>query len=451
MKIVLLGGGSFGTALANQLADNTANEICILLRNPALEKSINQTHINTKYFPKRPLRSSVKASCDVGVLANAEVILLCTPTKSITAVASLLKENRGPNALIVNTAKGVLENGETIVEYLRKELRYKDVISMKGASFSAEMINSMPTLFTVGFDRRFQLEKLMQMTKHTNIFLDYTNDIRGVELLSALKNIYAIALGNVDAKYNALNTRFMILTKAIEEIKVILRNMGGAEETIFLCCGIGDIALTGLSDLSRNRTLGLLIGKGFYNEAMAENAVVLEGCNTLRVIDQTLSDSLKEKLPLLHKVKLMLQQPLDDHYDFQELFRRKYKTVLTYGTYDLLHFGHLELLRRLRELGDRVIVGLSTDEFNQQKRKDCVMNYEKRKHLLEVLSYVDLVIPEKTWDQKIEDIKNYGVDLFVMGSDWEGKFDFLKPYCEVRYLPRTEGISTTKLKSIIKE
>ena len=133
------------------------------------------------------------------------------------------------------------------------------------------------------------------------------------------------------------------------------------------------------------------------------------------------------------------------------MFKRKYKTVLTYGTFDLLHFGHLELLRRLRNLGDRIIVGLSTDEFNELKDKQCVMPYEKRKHLLEVLSYVDLVIPESNWDQKVDDVKNYDVDLFVMGDDWKGKFDFLSEHCEVLYLPRTDGISTTALKSIIKK
>jgi len=122
------------------------------------------------------------------------------------------------------------------------------------------------------------------------------------------------------------------------------------------------------------------------------------------------------------------------------------KTVITYGTYDLLHVGHINLLRRAKKLGDYLIVGLSTDEFNAIKRKKAYHSYEERKAILEAIKYVDLIIPEKNWEQKREDIIKYKVDIFVMGSDWEGKFDDLSDLCEVIYLPRTEGISTTKIK-----
>ena len=123
------------------------------------------------------------------------------------------------------------------------------------------------------------------------------------------------------------------------------------------------------------------------------------------------------------------------------------RKVITYGTFDLLHAGHINLLRRAKELGDYLIVVVSTDEFNwNEKRKKCYFRYEERKKLVEAVRYVDLVIPEENWDQKISDVKEYHVDTFVMGDDWKGKFDFLKDYCEVVYLPRTEGISTTKIK-----
>ena len=123
------------------------------------------------------------------------------------------------------------------------------------------------------------------------------------------------------------------------------------------------------------------------------------------------------------------------------------RKVITYGTFDLLHAGHINLLRRAKELGDYLIVVVSTDEFNwNEKRKKCYFSYEERKKLVEAVRYVDLVIPEENWEQKISDVKEYHVDTFVMGDDWKGKFDFLKDYCEVVYLPRTEGISTTKIK-----
>ena len=124
------------------------------------------------------------------------------------------------------------------------------------------------------------------------------------------------------------------------------------------------------------------------------------------------------------------------------------KRILTYGTYDLLHYGHIRLLKRAKQRGDYLIVALSTDEFNQLKGKKAYHNYETRKEMLEAIRYVDLVIPEYDWDQKIEDVQTYKVDEVVMGSDWEGepKFEVLRDYCEVTYLDRTKGVSTTKIK-----
>lgn len=123
------------------------------------------------------------------------------------------------------------------------------------------------------------------------------------------------------------------------------------------------------------------------------------------------------------------------------------KKVITYGTFDLLHYGHINLLRRAKELGDYLVVALSTDEFNASKGKKSFFKYEERKKLLEAVRYVDLVIPENSWEQKANDIKEFKIDTFVIGNDWEGKFDELKEFCEVVYLPRTPEISTTKIKS----
>lgn len=128
------------------------------------------------------------------------------------------------------------------------------------------------------------------------------------------------------------------------------------------------------------------------------------------------------------------------------------KRVITYGTFDLLHYGHINLLKRAKELGDYLIVALSTDEFNcNSKHKETYFSYEIRKQLLEAIRYVDLVIPEKSWEQKISDVQEFKIDTFVMGSDWSGKFDFLKDYCEVIYLARTPEISTTQIKLDLKK
>ena len=125
------------------------------------------------------------------------------------------------------------------------------------------------------------------------------------------------------------------------------------------------------------------------------------------------------------------------------------KRILTYGTFDLLHYGHINILKRAKELGDYLVVALSTDEFNAIKGKKAYHSYETRKKMLEAIRYVDLVIPENEWEQKISDVKDYHIDVVVMGSDWAGsdRFDYLKEYCEVVYLERTPGVSTTQIKN----
>jgi len=125
------------------------------------------------------------------------------------------------------------------------------------------------------------------------------------------------------------------------------------------------------------------------------------------------------------------------------------RRVLTYGTFDTLHFGHIRLLQRARALGDYLIVGLSTEEFNSKKGKQSLHIWEERKFLLESLRCIDLVIPENEWEQKRSDVELYHVDVFTMGSDWEGKFDFLSDLCEVVYLPRTPSISSTQIRKFI--
>lgn len=124
------------------------------------------------------------------------------------------------------------------------------------------------------------------------------------------------------------------------------------------------------------------------------------------------------------------------------------KKVITYGTFDLLHYGHINLLKRARELGDYLIVALSTDEFNKnEKGKESYFTYVERLGMLSAIKYVDLIIPEESWDQKLRDVEEYGVDVFVIGDDWEGKFDFLSEKCRVVYLPRTPEISSSRIRA----
>jgi glycerol-3-phosphate cytidylyltransferase len=124
-------------------------------------------------------------------------------------------------------------------------------------------------------------------------------------------------------------------------------------------------------------------------------------------------------------------------------------TVITYGTFDLFHLGHLRLLERAAGLGDRLAVGVSTDEFNEIKGKKCIQPYVERATIVGALGVVDSVFPEKQWDQKVDDVKRLGADVFVMGDDWKGKFDYLQAHCKVVYLARTVGVSTTDRKELI--
>lgn len=129
---------------------------------------------------------------------------------------------------------------------------------------------------------------------------------------------------------------------------------------------------------------------------------------------------------------------------------KKYKRAITYGTYDLFHIGHLRLLKRIADMADELYVAVSSDEFNALKGKKCIVPFENRKEIVEALRMVTKVIREDNWEQKKDDVQKYNCDLFVMGSDWTGKFDFLKDYCDVVYLPRTEGVSTTEIKQEVK-
>jgi len=450
MNIYIIGGGSFGTAIGNHLAYNFENKVVLFLRNKRQEEEVNKFNTNKSYFPNIKLNKALSATTEKIDLLNAEIIFFALPSKRIPKTLDSIKEYISKDALIVNLSKGIFKRGETISDYLKRELNTDNVVTMKGPTFSSELINNAHSIFTLGFKTKTQYSKIELAILDTNIHIDYTTDIRGVELLSVIKNIYAILIGIVDAKYNSPNTRFMILTKAFSEIRILLKDLGGREDSLFLACGFGDLGITSLNDLSRNRTLGLLIGKGFYKIGSKRNNIVLEGIKTIKLINSQLSSGTKKRLPLFSELESFFankESTFNIHFD--SLINKKMKTVITYGTFDLLHYGHIEILRRAKELGDRLVVGISTDEFNKIKGKECQISYEKRKEFLEAVDYVDLVIPESEWEQKIDDVINNEVDIFVMGDDWKGKFDFLKKYCEVVYLPRTVGISTTKLKSII--
>lgn len=284
--IVIAGSGTFGTALGNSLAANNDIKVRLLTIEEEVAESINNTRFNSVYFPNSYLRKRLKATMDPEIIAKADILILAVPSGVAVSYLEELRPHIKPETLIINTAKGLGEGNVIISEYIDEKFP-NPVAALKGPSFAVELLNRMPTAFTFASKEKAHFDMFNSMLTETNLQLDYTDDLLGVELLSILKNVYAIILGVIDAHYNSANVRFLVLTKLFKELRKVLITFGGKPETIFNFCGYGDFGLTAINDLSRNRTMGLLIGKGFIKDMVSEN-MVLEGKRSLNIFYQKL-------------------------------------------------------------------------------------------------------------------------------------------------------------------
>lgn len=274
-SIVIIGAGSIGTALGHNIARKKANPITLLSIEEDVVASIVSKRINFKYFPNMKLSKMLNASTDARILEEADIIFLAIPSiVTVDYVINNLSYIR-KDAILLNMAKGFSKEQKTITETLSAQTP-NPICAFKGPTFARELMNEMPTGFTVGTTVDEHKELFTGIFNETPVYVDFSTDVKGVELLSILKNIYAIGAGIVDAHFNSPNLRFLYLTKAFNEMRKILIEYGGNEQTLFNYCGYGDFTLTALNDLSRNRTLGLLIGKGFFTENISDK-VVLEG------------------------------------------------------------------------------------------------------------------------------------------------------------------------------
>jgi glycerol-3-phosphate dehydrogenase (NAD(P)+) len=298
-KIALIGAGTIGTALGNILAETGRENILLHSIESQVVEDINRNHINTKYFPTLHLSAGLHATCEDRMLEHSRIIFLAIPSVILVDYLKQIRAHFAPDALLVNLAKGFGEGNLTIPECLANEFP-NPVCTMKGPSFAREIINRLPTGFTLGSQNPGHLTLLRDNFTSTNIHLDYSGDVRGVEMLSILKNIYAVVLGIVDAQFNSPNLRFLILTKAFQEMRKVLLYSGGQVDTLFNYCGYGDFTLTALNDLSRNRTLGLLIGKGFFTEHVSHE-LVLEGKTAVNVFYEQISKTMvvEDHFPIL--------------------------------------------------------------------------------------------------------------------------------------------------------
>jgi glycerol-3-phosphate dehydrogenase (NAD(P)+) len=345
-NITFIGAGTIGTALGNILAENGTGNILLHSVEPKVVDDINSTHVNTKYFPTLHLHPSLVATTDDSRLTSSGIIFLGIPSTILIGYLKGIRKHIPEDALLVNLAKGFGAENKTIIECLVEEFP-NPVCTLKGPSFAREIINRVPTGFTLGSrctnarmhectnapgrhattsphadhrsqiaDHRSQIadhrSQITDLFRGTNIHLDYSTDILGVEILSILKNIYAVVLGIVDAQFNSANLQFLVLTKAFREMRRVLLSSGGQEETLFRYCGYGDFGLTALNDLSRNRTLGLLIGKGFFTEHVSHE-LVLEGKTAVNVFYRELSKKLtvEEQFPIIAELWRIFNGPYD--------------------------------------------------------------------------------------------------------------------------------------------
>ncbi len=275
IKISIIGSGAIATALGNTIAANKKIIVTLLSIEPDVIQSINSKNINHKYFPNIKLNPDLEATDNPEILKLSDFVFLATPSSATISYLSSIKEHIKTNAPLINLAKGFGEGQKTIFECI-SQLLPNPPCSMKGPTFARELIEKAPTAFTFATKNESIYENIKGVFKTTPVTLDFSSDVMGVELISILKNIYAIVIGIIDAKYNSPNLRFLLLTRAFKEMREILLQFGGKEETLFKYCGFGDFTLTALNDLSRNRTLGLFMGKGFYTKEISEK-VLLEG------------------------------------------------------------------------------------------------------------------------------------------------------------------------------
>lgn len=310
-KISIIGGGTIGTALGNILCENGWTEVTLFSIEENVVTSVNEHHINSRYFPGHHLHRELKATADVSFLQGSSVIFLAIPSVVLLDYLRSIQSHIPPAAILVNLAKGFGCEDETVVDCLRKFFP-NPICTLKGPSFAKEIINRIPTGFTLGHSENDVAQEISALFRGSTIHLDFSEDIRGVEILSILKNIYAIVLGIVDAQFNSPNLRFLILTRAFREMMNIMLYFGGKEATIFKYCGYGDFTLTALNDLSRNRTLGLLIGKGFFTEHVSHE-LVLEGKTAATIFYQKIArePGMEKRFPIISELYKIFTQKYD--------------------------------------------------------------------------------------------------------------------------------------------
>lgn len=478
MSIAILGSGTWGIALARMLS-NTGNDVVVW---SAIESEVEEYSQTRKHpnLPDMTIPQQIEFTVDIkSACVDKDIVLFAVPSVFVRSTAVKAAPFIDNNQIIVDVAKGIepetlLTMTQVIDEELRKAGKHPQIVALSGPTHAEEVALDMPTTIVAACHNLETAEEVQDVFMNTCMRVYTNQDVLGVELCGALKNIIALASGIATGLGYGDNVKAALMTRGLAEITRLGVAMGCFEETFTGLAGMGDLIVTATSKHSRNNKAGYLIGTGMKSEqAIKEVGMVVEGINALPAAMQ-LASKYSVEMPIVEAVNAVINKgtdvketvvtlmqrdkkselpksALDLSFEHTVIKNRKglgMKRVITYGTFDLLHYGHINLLKRAKALGDYLVVVLSSDEFNwNEKHKKCYFTYEQRKALLESVRYVDLVIPENSWEQKKTDVHEYHIDTFVMGDDWEGKFDFLKDEgVEVVYLPRTPEISTTQIK-----
>ena len=473
VRIGVLGAGTWGIALARMLT-NCGHEVMVwsAIKEETDNLSTTRKHRN---LPGMVIPDNTRFTEKIEeVCKDKDILIMAVPSQFVRATVKRAAQFM-KHKTIVDVAKGIEpETCLTMTRVIRDELQKNGIdefslVALSGPTHAEEVALDMPTTIISACDDLFVAERIQDIFMNSCLRVYTNQDVLGVELCGAIKNIIGLASGISSGLGYGDNAKAALITRGIAEMTRLGKTMGCDEETFRGLSGIGDLVVTATSVHSRNYQCGYLIGQGMSATAAVEQVgMVVEGINA---IPATLQLAEQHKVEMVNQIinnglapqkaarDLMARQKksennrsyLDINYEYSLLQSKKGKSmkrVITYGTYDLLHYGHINLLRRAKALGDYLIVVLSSDEFNwNEKHKKTYFTYEQRKQLLESIRYVDLVIPEKSWQQKRSDMHEYHVDTFVMGDDWQGKFDFLKEEgVDVIYLPRTPEISSSQMK-----
>lgn len=459
-----------------RLLNNCGHSVTVWSALPDEIDELNRTR-RQKNLPNVLIPEEIAFTKDLKEACLAkDILLFAVPSIFVRGTAQKAAQYADKDQIIIDVAKGIeSETVLTMSEVIRQELPQNKVVALSGPTHAEEVSRDIPTTIVAACED-IKVAEIVQSLFTSPVMRVYTNtDVKGVELCGALKNIIALASGICAGLGYGDNTKAALITRGLAEIKRLGMKMGCLQETFSGLAGMGDLIVTATSQHSRNNKCGYLIGQGYeVKEAIKQVGMVVEGINALPAA-VALAKKYDVEMPITAAVDQVINYGADPKESVQKLMGRdriselpkpvfdlnfetqvakniqgenSMKRVITYGTFDLLHYGHINLLRRAKALGDYLIVVISSDEFNwNEKHKKCYFTYEQRKALVEAIRYVDLVIPEESWSQKRSDMHEYHIDTFVMGDDWRGKFDFLKEEgVDVVYLPRTPEISSSQIK-----